>query len=148
MRAPLQQIGDALRHLDIALDTLSDRDSMYTHPLFFRSSSDSFRSGMFNFSLHPSLEAVSIRWWAAPIAVMRLIRRLAGLPLKRLSLEIHVELFQDLDWEELDVFLFPARFPLLRSVTFRCYRGDEHEIIRSRLPMLEASGRLQLVKEF
>ncbi|KAF8201293.1 hypothetical protein K438DRAFT_1717034 [Mycena galopus ATCC 62051] len=130
VRAALQQIGDSLRDLDISLDPLSDRD------------------GMFDFSLHPSLEAVSIRWWTAPTAVMGLIRRLAGLPLRRLLLEVHAKLFQVPDWEELDAFFSPARFPLLRSVTFRFYRGyEQHEIIRSRLPMLEASGRL-LVKEF
>ncbi|KAF8144872.1 hypothetical protein K438DRAFT_1992336 [Mycena galopus ATCC 62051] len=131
VRTALQQIGGALRHLDVGLDS-----SLH---------------GMCNFSLHPNLQTLVIRGWPGigSVELMILVRQLAGLPLEHLSLELRITR-SDFSLPELDEFLSPTRFPLLRSVKFMRKRGDKRHISRSQLgaglPLLEASGMLQLIE--
>jgi hypothetical protein len=81
-----------------------------------------------------------------------------------LELDLSRSVYQSFDWAALDTFLSPARFPRLRSVTFKCpehgdheyidyaYENDdeeepdidtEHKFLCGALPLLEASGVLQ-----
>jgi len=141
--AALQQLGGALHHLYI------------TVKCGFRASDNAVdASAVYEFSLHPNLRTLAIRDFLSgspddldPSHMMRLLTRLAGIPaLECLSMDINLWLYQNLDWAALDALLSAARFPRLRTVAFTCNsRSDRGEFLRRALPLLEASGLLQIV---
>ncbi|KAJ6466917.1 hypothetical protein C8R45DRAFT_1106340 [Mycena sanguinolenta] len=139
VRAALQQIGSALRHLDVSLD-LDSQISAVDSTL-----------NLLDWSLHPDLRTLAIHdssWGSpgdfGPAQVFPLIKNLAAAKLERLELELNQPLYQPTDWAALDALLGSGeRFPCLRTVVFTRNFVREHEILRGVLPMLAASGLLR-----
>ncbi|KAJ6551397.1 hypothetical protein B0H19DRAFT_1157480 [Mycena capillaripes] len=141
VRAALQQLGSSLCHLDIMMTSAL---GIFEVDLF---------SG-FDFTLL-TLETLTIRTAHRedpahfdPNQMIRLITRLPGPALERLSLELDPALYRNVyfDWAALDEFLTPTRFPRLRSVVFKCTGDiglDDLTFLHTVLPLLEASGVLR-----
>ncbi|KAJ7901584.1 hypothetical protein B0H13DRAFT_2027602, partial [Mycena leptocephala] len=83
--------------------------------------------------------------------LLQLITRLSAPTLELFTLEMDVSVYRNLDWAALDAFLSPARFPRLRKVVFDCSKltisFDPYEFLRGVLPLLEASGVLDLRRQ-
>ncbi|KAF7377663.1 F-box domain-containing protein [Mycena sanguinolenta] len=143
VRAALQQIGRALRHLDVSLDLefqISAAPSTVDSTLT-----------LLDWSLHPDLRTLAIHdssWGSTgdfgPAQALSLIRTLATPKLECLELELNQALYQPPDWAALDALLCSAeRFPCLRTVVFARNFLREHEVLRGALPMLAASELLR-----
>ncbi|KAF7377717.1 hypothetical protein MSAN_00194700 [Mycena sanguinolenta] len=122
VRAALQGLGSALHHLEIRLDVDFQKTGVNTLALF-------------DLSLHPELEFLSIRdssfgFSAAP-------------RLEWLELELSQRKYQASDWIAMDKLLRLARFPRLRTVVLAPSYLCDHEQLRAVLPLLDASGVLQ-----
>ncbi|KAJ6551406.1 hypothetical protein B0H19DRAFT_1378147 [Mycena capillaripes] len=140
VRAALQQLGGALRHLDIKLTWM------------LCGTPEADPTSVFDLALHTSLRTLTIRDFSWPQRediqnhFLALITRLASPALECLAFDVDLWLYQSLNWAALDAFLSPARFPLLRRVAFRCSSGtDRRRFLRGALPKLNASGVLQIV---
>ncbi|KAJ7936837.1 hypothetical protein B0H13DRAFT_247101 [Mycena leptocephala] len=156
VRAALQRLGGALHHLGIDLRGVDDGVNTFD---------------VFNLSLHRNLITLDMDFsWAYSEAhvnaMIPWITKLMAPTIECLSLELDLSrsVYQSFDWAALDAFLSSARFPRLRSVTFKCpehgnheyydyaHENDddeepdidtEHKFLRGALPLLEASGVLQ-----
>ncbi|KAF7368954.1 hypothetical protein MVEN_00221700 [Mycena venus] len=155
VRAALQRLGGALHHLSIDLGRVDDGVNTFD---------------VFNLSLHRNLITLDMDFsWvyseAHVNAMIPWITKLVAPTIECLSLELDLScsVYQSFDWAALDAFFSPARFPRLRSITFKCFEhgnheyGDyayendddeepdidaEHKFLRGALPLLEASGVL------
>ncbi|KAJ6551410.1 hypothetical protein B0H19DRAFT_1236587 [Mycena capillaripes] len=136
VRAALQQLGSALQHLNISLN------------------SDTWT--MLDLSLHPNLKTLVIGdfSWDCELEslhsneIMSLIKTLVAPTLEQLSLELESSTYRlNFHWAAaLDAFLSPQRFPRLRNVVFGrsdFVDLDGLESLRAVLPLLEASGVLR-----
>ncbi|KAJ7176675.1 hypothetical protein C8R46DRAFT_1213260 [Mycena filopes] len=142
VRAALQQLGGAVRHLDITFRTSLLANDV--HP-----------EAVFNFALHPSLRTLTLRdqsWTAQDPAQMdsssHLIKLLSPLDapeLERIELEIPLSLYNDggFDWPALDLLLSSSRFRSLRKVVVTPTERHQVEFsLPEVLPLLAASGIL------
>ncbi|KAJ6466889.1 hypothetical protein C8R45DRAFT_480095 [Mycena sanguinolenta] len=134
VRVALQQLGKALRSLDIEV-TFTPGD--YWAP----------SANVFDLALHPHLETLVIRDHSDtrtfdPNQMTRLITRLAAPSLERISLSLSSRQYQPrMQWNPLDAFLCSPQFPRLRTVALKCNRGyDGDKLFRRMLPLLQASG--------
>ncbi|KAF7377718.1 hypothetical protein MSAN_00194800 [Mycena sanguinolenta] len=140
VRAALQQVGSALRHLEITLNILFQSTGVDTLALF-------------DLSLHPELEVLNIRDSSSgssqdfgPEQVLPFMTTLTAPKLEKLVLEVNPWLYGPSDWTEMDALLCSAHFPCLQSVILapKDYtRVEVHERLRAALPLLDAGGLLQ-----
>ncbi|KAJ7217403.1 hypothetical protein B0H12DRAFT_339948 [Mycena haematopus] len=135
VRAALQQLGGVLHYLEIEVTWTPGN---YWAPA----------SAVFDLALHPNLKTLVISdhsdlSYFDPNQMTRLITRLTGPALERLSLSVYSRQYQNLlMWAALDAFLCsPRRFPHLRTVALRCNRGHPcDKFFRAALPLLKAAG--------
>ncbi|KAJ6582096.1 hypothetical protein B0H19DRAFT_1252234 [Mycena capillaripes] len=137
VRAALQQIGGALRHLDISMTGFSE-------------TFDADLSAVFDLSLHSNLKTLIVRdrSWGYPDAnrdwqIISLITRLSAPTFESLLLDLNLPIYQSFTWAALDAFLSSGSFPCLRKVVlfnFNKYLPVVNESLREVLPLLAASG--------
>ncbi|KAJ7237449.1 hypothetical protein B0H12DRAFT_106898 [Mycena haematopus] len=138
VRAVMQQLGGALRHLDIEL---SNREGVYPSParyyqvsLTLVGSSTADHAAVFDLALHPNLKTLIIHDepFGLPEAfdpelLFRLVRSLASPALEHLSLELDLLYYEHFDWTALVLFLSGTRFPNLGRVMVKCSSHHEHD---------------------
>ncbi|KAF7369105.1 hypothetical protein MVEN_00237700 [Mycena venus] len=133
VRRLLQELGGNLYHLDIAL---SWSWKTFANP-----------ATVYDLSLHPNLKTLAISDYSEyplensdPNPMTPFITRLTTPALECFLLDLHLSMYQNMDWAALDEFFSPARLPRLRTVLCRS-RGDQ-TFLRGALPILRASGVL------
>ncbi|KAJ7773521.1 hypothetical protein B0H14DRAFT_2474974 [Mycena olivaceomarginata] len=136
VRAALQQVGCALRHLQVTFHGKSDIDAWTVYDLSLH---PNLRTLVINYLSHVSFE----EW--SHIRLMALITSLvAGPALESLTIYFSATV-STFDWEALEASLSLARFPRLRKVLIECKHNDA-QFVRSALPSLEASGVLHIIE--
>ncbi|KAJ7902616.1 hypothetical protein B0H14DRAFT_2666831 [Mycena olivaceomarginata] len=139
VRAALQQIGGALRHLELSAGWSFTDSHMAT-------------LAWLDLSPHPELKSLAIvappRGYSGdfgPGQVLPLLMMLSAPSLEQLELDFtSLPLDQSADWAALDALLSSARFSRLRSVTVVLLPDDgDAEFMRMALPLLKASGVLR-----
>jgi hypothetical protein len=140
VRATLRQLGGAVCDLEITLKELSGECAVSCSTLFSSHTVDPIT--VFDLSLHPNLKTLTIR---GSSRVNNLITSSLVAPaLESLSLDFNTSLYQGRHWETMDAFLIPARFPRLHKVVFRCRNSDDGNYLYTALPLLRATGVLQI----
>ncbi|KAJ7253736.1 hypothetical protein B0H12DRAFT_1233601 [Mycena haematopus] len=164
VRKALQQIGDGLHHLHLSIHGPSEY-----------SVSEGFETlKMIDLCIHSNLKTLRIHdssWinseaQETSLWIPKIIMKLTTPALEHVTLDLDLcrPAYEELDWAALDAFLFPARFPRLRSVVVKCgqhgnhdyddyvYDIDpdeepdidyEHEFVRNALPLLANLELLQ-----
>ncbi|KAF7377646.1 hypothetical protein MSAN_00187500 [Mycena sanguinolenta] len=148
LRGALQQLGGALRNLDI---TLIDATMNWFY--------ETDLLALFDLSLHPNLRTLVIRDPSGtldPRELVSLMNRLEAAAFERLLLvvDLSMEIIMGIEWDALDVFLSPERFPRLRNVTLKhghfkkaVANIDDTAVtvfMQTSLPLLAGSGMLGL----
>ncbi|KAJ6511668.1 hypothetical protein DFH09DRAFT_1333807 [Mycena vulgaris] len=138
VRAALQQLGSAVRHLDLIVAWFPETD-------------DVDPSTVFDLSIHTNLKTLTIadRSWTDPVEfdnrkLIPFVKKLASPTLETVSFELDLALYRALNWSTFDDFFSPARFPHLRSVVFTRTTGYDRYFLRTALPSLSASGMLRI----
>ncbi|KAJ7270588.1 hypothetical protein B0H12DRAFT_1320090 [Mycena haematopus] len=128
VRKALQQIGDELRDFEIIVQGTSE-DSSFERVETLK---------MIDLSLHRNLKtlrildsSISSEAEETSLWILKTIMKLASSALEHVTLDLDLSrpTYEKgyFDWEALDAFLSPARFPRLRSVVIECGQHDDHD---------------------
>ncbi|KAJ6598473.1 hypothetical protein DFH09DRAFT_58459, partial [Mycena vulgaris] len=139
VRAGLEQLGSALRHLDFIITWVLDY-------------SDVDPTTVFDLSIHTNLKTLTIqdRSWADPEEFndkhfIPFITKLAAPSLESISFDLDLSLYRALNWAPFDAFFASAaRFPVLRTVIFTRTAPYDRDFLRRSMPLLNASGVLRI----